>query len=705
MLLLALPPVTLLINLVLWAAGLVVVLVVLYILLRLFVGWTYHNVEQGQALIRNGLGGTKVSFSGMIVLPIVHKLEYMDITVKRVEIDRRGATGLICKDNLRADIKVAFFVRVEKEEEHVKRVAQSIGCNRASDETALVALFDAKFSDALKTAGRQFDFEELLNARDRFREKVKESIGPDLNGYALDDASIDHLEQTKVEVLDPDNILDSEGIKKITERTAIQKIRANEINRDREKTITQKDIETREAVLELNRQLAEAEEKQKREVASIKAREEAETVRVQQEEKLRSEKARLATEEEVQITEENKNRQIIVAMRNKERTDAVEQQRVAKDMELEKVEREKVVSLATIEKDKVVESERKVIQEVIRQRVIVERSVVEEQQKVKDTEAFAGAERERKVKIVAAEADAEQNLVKEIKAAEAAKKATELKAEQQYYLEVKQAESAKRSAELISEKEIIEAKADQQASIEIAEGKKKMAVAITAESAAPGMADAQVMEAKAVALEKQGTAEAKVLDLKLKAEADGITRKAEAMKLFHEAGKAHEEFKLRLNTEKDIALAEIEASKSISSSQAHVVGEALKNTRVEIVGGETQFFDKIVSSVTAGKSLDRMVDNSKTLTRVRDTFFTGDPDYFRTQLKGFIDQFGLTTDDLKNLSITAALAEMTSLAGEGQSKPVLQRLQKVADAAGWGTQKLGEFLDGVVEKKTGKKGA
>ena len=38
----------------------------------------------------------------------------MDISVKRIEIDRHGEEGLICKDNIRADIKVAFFVRVNK---------------------------------------------------------------------------------------------------------------------------------------------------------------------------------------------------------------------------------------------------------------------------------------------------------------------------------------------------------------------------------------------------------------------------------------------------------------------------------------------------------------------------------------------------------------------------------------------------------------
>ena len=77
-----------------------------------FISRFYRKVEQGQALVRNGWGGTRVSFSGLIVLPVFHKVEFMDISVKRVEIDRNGKNGLICMDNMRAEIKVAIFVRV-----------------------------------------------------------------------------------------------------------------------------------------------------------------------------------------------------------------------------------------------------------------------------------------------------------------------------------------------------------------------------------------------------------------------------------------------------------------------------------------------------------------------------------------------------------------------------------------------------------------
>jgi uncharacterized membrane protein YqiK len=92
--------------------------------------------------------------------------------------------------------------------------------------------------------------------------------------------------------------------------------------------ITKQNVEAREAILELNKQLAEKEEKQKREIASIKAREEAETEKVTQEERLKSERARIQTEEELQVAEQNKLRQIVVAQKSKEKTEAVENERV-----------------------------------------------------------------------------------------------------------------------------------------------------------------------------------------------------------------------------------------------------------------------------------------------------------------------------------------------------------------------------------------
>jgi flotillin len=634
----------------------------------------FRKVEQGRAIIRNGLRGTKVSFSGLTVFPIIDKAEYMDISVKRVEIDRNGSNGLICMDNMRADIKVAFFVRVNQTPEAVLKVAQSIGCVRASSQNAIVELFDAKLSEGLKTVGRQFQFVDLYNSRDKLKEGILQSIGTDLNGFVLEDVAIDYLEQTPVSLLNHDNILDAEGIKKIIELTAAQKILANQIDREREKTITKQNVEATETILALNRQLAEAQEKQKREISGIVAREEAESKKVQAEQRLRSEQARIAVDEELQVAEENKSRQIIVAQRNKERTDGVEKERVEKDRALEQIDRERLVALAQIAKQKAVETEQKLIQNVIRERLEVEKTVVIEQQRIKDTEAFATADREKKVAVTAAEKLAESELIRDIKAAEAAKKSAELRADQEMMTMVRRADGERQAAERHAQQRILTADAELASAAKESEAKKMMAEAATAQAAAGGLAEAQVQVAKASALQKQGAAEAEVLQLKASAEAEGITRKAEAMKLFDAVGKEHEEFKLRLNKDQAVELAGIQVQANIASSQAVVISEALKNAHIDIVGGDMQFFDRITGAVSTGKAFDRLVQNSQTLSDVKDTFFNGDPEYFHTQVRGYIDRFGLGSEDIKNLSIATALTQMVTLADDTKTKGLLSGL-------------------------------
>jgi uncharacterized membrane protein YqiK len=621
----------------------------------------FRKVTQGQAIVRNGIGGTKVSFNGMIVIPVAHQAEYMDISVKRIEIERKANEGLICKDNLRADIKVAFFVRVNKTPDDVLRVAQSVGCARASNVDMIRTLFDAKFSEALKTVGKRFDFVQLYNERDHFKSEILKVIGTDLNGFTLDDCAIDFLEQTQLENLDPDNILDAEGIKKITELTAAQAKLSNNIQRDKEKVIKQQDVQAREAILELERQLAETEAKQKRDVQSVIAREEAETMKVQSEERLKSERARISADEEIAVATENKDRQVLVAQRNKERTDAVEIERVTRDRDLEIIDRQRVTTLKDIEKEKAVEIEKKNIQEVIKDRVALEKTVVIEQQKMKDAEAFATADREKQVALTNAEKNAQEQLIQKIKEAEAAKQAAQLAAEQDAFTAIKAAEAAKQSAELHAQEILTLAEAKQEAAAKEASAEKSLAEGKTATSAAIGLGEAQVLIAKAEASQRQGSVDAEVTQLKLAAEADGITKKAQAMKLLEDAGREHEEFKLTLDKEKSVELAQINIQKDIAAAQAGVLGEAMKSAKIEIVGGETQFFDKITNAIGNARAIDRMVEGSRTLTDVKETFFNGDPDYFKAQLKTVVDQFGLTAEDTKNLTLSALFAKLIGL--------------------------------------------
>jgi len=647
----------------------------------------YKKIPQGKAIVRTGVGGSKVAFNrGMYVIPILHKMEIMDISVKKLQIDRLEHDGLICKDNIRADIKVAFFVRVNKNVDDVLNVAQVIGCERASDVNTLTHLFEAKFSEALKTAGKKFDFTELYEARREFRDEILNVIGTDLNGYILDDCAIDYLEQTELKFLSPQNILDSEGIKKITELTAAQNINANLIRREEEKIIRKQNVEAREAILELDRQMAEKEEKQKREIDNIKAREEAEITKVREEERLRSETVRIKTEEQLAIQEENKLRQVIIAEKNKLRTDAVETERVEKDRMLEVTEREKIVTLAQIEKEKTVEVEKKNIQDVIKERVKLEKGVVEEQQNIKDVEALREVERNKQVGITEASRSAEEKLILTVKAAEAEKIAAEEKAKQVVIDAEARKEAATKEAE--ARKILADAQAKEEATLGISEAEVMLAKAAAEER--QGIVNAHIVEKMAEAKLKEGTMEADVLKMKALAEASGIEEKAEAMKKLDGVGKEHEEFKILVQKDRDIALAQINIQKDIANAQAEVLAEAMKTAKIDIVGGESLFFENIVNQITTAKGFDRLINESENATHIKQALIgdgTNNGDLL-DRIKGFADKYGISTDDLKNLTISSVLLKMQNASTE-EDKPFIQNLIETVGKLGFNNRKLG----------------
>ena len=143
-----------------------------------------------------------------------------------------------------------------------------------------------------------------------------------------------------------------------------------------------------------------------------------------------------------------------------------------------------------------------------------------------------------------------------------------------------------------------------------------------------------------------------------------------------------------MNKDKDIEIAEIDAQQNIAEAQAEIVGEALKTATIDIVGGETTFFDKIVDSVKAGKSVDRFVDNSQVLTDVKNTFFNGDSEYFAAQLRQFAGQFGVSFEDVKDLSVAALIGRMITMADSDDDKSRLEDLLKVFRGAGVAGQKV-----------------
>ncbi|MFN7138610.1 MAG: flotillin family protein [Limisphaerales bacterium] len=677
--------------------GLAVIVGIVTLLVSLF---CIRKIQPGRAGIKTGAGGLKVSFDWMIRFPMVQNYHIMDISVKKLEISRKGKDGLVCKDNIRADITVAFYIRVEATEESVRKVAQMLTPERVSDLGQLRELFEAKFSEALKTAGKQMEFHELFTERLKFRDNIQNTIGKDLDGFLLQDVAIDYLEQTPLEQHDPNNVLDAEGIKKITDITQRERVVANEHSQRTSVQIEKENADADIAKREQKRRNEEDAAKQHRVITEIKANEEAEARKVIEARRQEVEAKRLEAEEAIRLRTEDMNR----AVQEREFTVRKEKQRLEQEAQQEgeeaRVRRERTIALAEMDKEtKIAET----AVEVERKRATVvaeQKAVVQQNEEKLNIEARMTAERVREVTLIEAEMNAKKEQVEKVVAAEAQKEAERNLAEAEKIKTITAAEAAREAA--LREAEKIQTLADAEAKVadKRRHAMEQEAEGIAAKEAAAGLAEARVITAKAgarkteaVAIKEVGLAEAEVIKAKgaveaevteqqAQAEAEGvkdkelaiaagieakglaeakaIEEKAKAMKLLHESGQQHEEFRLKLAKERDIELASINIQRDVAQAHSQLVGEALKSAKIDIVGGENDFFEKIVRAVSTGKSVDRMVNNSDTLSDIKKTFFNGDSEHFKTQVRQWVDQFGVTSEDIKNLTISALLAKLMS---------------------------------------------
>jgi uncharacterized membrane protein YqiK len=258
--------------------------------------------------------------------------------------------------------------------------------------------------------------------------------------------------------------------------------------------------------------------------------------------------------------------------------------------------------------------------------------------------------------VLAAEAAAQELLVRAVKEAEAAESA-----------------ARHRAVEITTM-----AQAQLQAANSEAEAKRVMADGIRVEMAAPGLAEAAVREADAAALEKVGFAEARVIEAKaeavykqgsaearvlaekmgaeaegetrlgqaratavesvgvaeanvtvkkLSAEAEGLTKKFEAIDSLSDRARTHEEFRMTLEAHVEQAMASISAGREISKENAEVIASALRNARIDLVGGDGGMFEQLSKALTLGKSIEGFAGKSPIVQDLMERFLgVGRPD-------------------------------------------------------------------------------
>ncbi|GAB4203917.1 MAG: hypothetical protein OHK0013_18420 [Sandaracinaceae bacterium] len=235
----------------------------------------------------------------------------------------------------------------------------------------------------------------------------------------------------------------------------------------------------------------------------------------------------------------------------------------------------------------------------------------------------------------------------------------------------------------LAEAKVLEKRGEAQGKAGLAEAtvlREKMSIEVGGEEQ-KGLALARVREAEALAIAKRGEAEADAIQRKLIAEAAGLAEKANAMKALDGVGREHEEFRLRLEKEKAVELAAIEVKKEIAKAQAEVMATAMGNAKIQIVGGDGQFFERFARALTMGQAIDATVDNSQTLRTVLSDYLQKERS-LPEDLTEILKSPKLDSEALKNLSVSAFLSKLSAEAGDASTKSRLETLLAQAKKLG-----------------------
>ena len=276
--------------------------------------WLYRRSSKEVSFVRTGMMGEKVVISGgAFVLPIIHNITQVGMRTLSINIKRIGDKSLITKDRMRAELITEFFTKVPPEQTAVATAAQTLG-NRTLDPEHLREIVAGRFADALGEVAAKMTLDEIQESRGQFVKEVtkiaNESIGH--TGLALETVSIISLDQAPIEMFNPANTFDSQGLTQLTEQIESRKKKRNDITQDTKISIENKNLETVQKELEIKKNEEFSRYQQEREIAIQKAKERTETVKNKAEKEREAEEAEIASQEQIEVAKISQNQVIEV---------------------------------------------------------------------------------------------------------------------------------------------------------------------------------------------------------------------------------------------------------------------------------------------------------------------------------------------------------------------------------------------------------
>ena len=264
--------------------------------------WLYRRSSKEVSFVRTGLSGEKVVLSGgAFVLPIVHNITTVGMRTLRIEVKRGGDKSFITKNRMRVEIVAEFYVRVTPTKEAVSIAAGTLG-KRTMEPESLRDLVQGRFVDALGVVAAQMSMEEIQEKRGEYIKAVKGIATESLSstGLELEAVSLTGLDQAGLEVFDPSNAFDAEGLTQLTELIEAGKKRRNDIEQDTAISIRAKNLEGEQSALEIDKEKEFSRLLQEREIAKQRDKEHTDmAVETAKQERL-AEEARIQSAEEIE---------------------------------------------------------------------------------------------------------------------------------------------------------------------------------------------------------------------------------------------------------------------------------------------------------------------------------------------------------------------------------------------------------------------
>ena len=361
------------------------------IAIGLVVARLYRRASKQIAFVRTGMGGQRVVVNGgCLVFPVLHEIIAVNMNTVKLEISRTEREALITRDRMRVDVKADFYLRVESTVESIAAAAQTLG-HRTLEPNEMKKLVEGKFVDGLRAAAAEMDMEALHEKRSEFGRAVLSAVSDDLlkNGLELEAVSLTALDQTSKEFFDPNNAFDAAGLTKLTQEIEERRRIRNEIERDTNIRIAQKDLESEQQALAIRRESEYARLEQEREIATRKA---AQTAVIASEE---AQNGRAAREAEI-VAERETEQARIVAERQ------VEEARIERVKAVRLAEQDREIAVAKRSEE---ESAAKAAADVARA------SAVRAEEQVTTARETEEAERAKAVEIVRANQQAEREAI------------------------------------------------------------------------------------------------------------------------------------------------------------------------------------------------------------------------------------------------------------------------------------------------------